>query len=108
MTRDNNTFSLDLAPGTYTAEISSELSLKHDKITIVVGDSDIIAPAIAILVCDFDKDTYITSSDFIPLYKKISGSDLRYDVDGDGYITSSDMIPMYSCISATYSDVTIQ
>lgn len=109
MTADNNTFSLDLAPGTYTAKIESEFAATREDITIVVGDTDITGPAIPMVVCDFDKDGYFTSADCLPIYKNSGGTDLRYDLDGDGYVTSGDVIIVYTCMGTpTLTAVTIQ
>lgn len=108
MTADNNTFSLDLAPGTYTAKIDSEFAATREDITIVVGDSDITGPAIPMIVCNFNGDGGITAADALAVYKASGKGDLRYDLNGDGGVTAADALVVYSCTGTlSLSPITI-
>lgn len=105
---NSNSFVISsLKNGTYYATISSQYSLPRD-ITIVVNGGDVTAGKILLFTCDFDTDGYITSSDIISIYSKISSDQMCYDLDGDGYVTSSDIIIIYSCISSKYENLTIE
>lgn len=109
MTKDNNTFSLDLAPGTYTAKIESGFAATRKDITIVVGDSDITGPAIPMVVCDFNTDGNFTTSDVLAVYKNSGKPDLRYDLDGNGVVTAADSLIVYACAgNPSLASVTIQ
>ena len=68
LTAAANEISLDLAPGTYTATITSEFAITRT-VSIVVGDADIAGPAIAMVVCDYNKDKGISAM-MLLLYTK--------------------------------------
>jgi hypothetical protein len=105
-----NVFELEnLIPGTYYATITSEYSIARD-ITIIVSDSDITDVQIPMIVCDFDKDNYITADDAKFTYVAAGVGTLKEycDLDGDGYATSDDAKVVYSLSAgSSYSSLTI-
>ena len=101
LTTTANEISLDLAPGTYTATITSEFALART-VSIVVGDADIAGPAIAMIVCDYNKDTNITGTDATSVYAAASkAADLRYDLNGYGSVTGTDATTVFALASST-------
>ena len=103
LTTDANEISLDLAPGTYTATITSEFAITRT-VSIVVGDADIAGPAIAMVVCDYNKDSNITGTDATSVYAAASkATDLRYDLNGDGSVTGTDATTVYAIASSAVS-----
>lgn len=110
LTTAANKISLDLAPGTYTATITSDFALART-VSIVVGDADIAGPAIAMIVCDYNKDGNITGTDAKSVYAAASkAADLRYDLNGDGSVTGTDATNIFAIASSTIAlpDVTIK
>ena len=110
LTTTANKISLDLAPGTYTATITSEFALART-VSIVVGDADIAGPAIAMIVCDYNKDSNITGADATAVYSAASkAADLRYDLNGDGSVTGADATAVFAIASSPIAlpDVTIK
>ena len=110
LTTAANKISLDLAPGTYTATITSDFALART-VSIVVGDADIAGPAIAMIVCDYNKDGNITGTDATSVYAAASkAADLRYDLNGDGSVTGTDATNIFAIASSTIAlpDVTIK
>lgn len=110
LTTAANKISLDLAPGTYTATITSDFALART-VSIVVGDADIAGPAIAMIVCDYNKDGNITGTDATSVYAAASkAADLRYDLNGDGSVTGTDATNIFAIESSTIAlpDVTIK
>lgn len=111
LTTDSNQISLDLAPGTYTATITSEFAIART-VNIVVGNADITGQAIPLLVCDFNKDGNITGTDATAVFSAASkAADLRYDLNGDGSVTGTDATTIFAIASAssiTLPDVTIK
>lgn len=110
LTTTANEISLDLAPGTYTATITSEFALART-VSIVVGDADIAGPAIAMIVCDYNKDSNITGADATAVYSAASkATDLRYDLNGDGSVTGADATAIFAIASSAIAlpDVTIK
>lgn len=110
LTTAANKISLDLAPGTYTATITSDFALART-VSIVVGDADIAGPAIAMIVCDYNKDGNITGTDATSVYAAASkAADLRYDLNGDGSVTGRDATNIFAIASSTIAlpDVTIK
>jgi hypothetical protein len=100
LTTDANEISLDLAPGTYTVTITSEFALART-VSIVVGDADIAGPAIAMVVCDYNKDGNVTGEDATAVYSVASkAADLRYDLNGDGSVTGADATTVYAIASS--------
>ena len=100
LTTDANEISLDLAPGTYTVTITSEFALART-VSIVVGDADIAGPAIAMVVCDYNKDGNVTGADATAVYSVASkAADLRYDLNGDGSVTGADATTVYAIASS--------
>ena len=100
LTTDANEISLDLAPGTYTVTITSEFALART-VSIVVGDADIAGPAIAMVVCDYNKDGNVTGADATAVYSAASkAADLRYDLNGDGSVTGADATTVYAIASS--------
>ena len=100
LTTDANEISLDLAPGTYTVTITSEFALART-VSIVVGDADIAGPAIAMVVCDYNKDGNVTGADANAVYSVASkAADLRYDLNGDGSVTGADATTVYAIASS--------
>lgn len=97
MSADNNTFSFDLAPGTYTAVIESQYAMTREDITIIVGDADITGPAIPIIACNFNGDEYINGDDALIVYGAIGTSNECYNMNGDEYINGDDALLVYSC-----------
>ena len=80
-------------------------------LSIVVGDADIAGPAIAMIVCDYNKDGNITSTDATSVYAAASkAADLRYDLNGDGSVTGTDATNIFAIASSTIAlpDVTIK
>lgn len=101
LTTAANEISLDLAPGTYTATITSEFAITRT-VSIVVGDADIAGPAIAMVVCNYNKDSGVTGADATAVYSAASkGTDLRYDLNGDGSVTGADATTVYAIASST-------
>ena len=101
LTTDANEISLDLAPGTYTATITSEFALART-VSIVVGDADITGPAIAMIVCNYNKDSGVTGADATSVYAAASkAADLRYDLNGDNAVTGADATTVYAIASSS-------
>ena len=110
LSTDANEISLDLAPGTYTATITSDFALART-VSIVVGDADIAGPAISMIVCDYNKDSNITGTDATSVYAAASkATDLRYDLNGDGSVTGTDATNVFAIASSTIElpEVTIK
>lgn len=98
MSKDNNTFTLDLAPGTYTATIESQYAITREDITITVTDHDLDGGAIAIIACDFNQDTGITATDSLTVTANAAGAQNAYcDLNGDGGISATDALIVFSC-----------
>ncbi len=110
MSSDNNTFTLTLAPGTYTATISSEYAMTRDDITIIVTNSDITYGSIPIIACDFKTDRTININDVTQVYQQAVGNkDSRFDLNGDGNVNVADAVIVYACSVQTSMDpITIQ
>ncbi len=99
LTADANEISLDLAPGTYTATITSEYALDRT-VTIVVGASDVTGVAVPMIVCDYNSDGQITGADAVVVYSNASGAQNAYcDLNGDGQVTGADAVTVYSIAS---------
>lgn len=96
-----NEFKIDnLAKGTYCATISSEYAIPRDVI-INVGDADIPAKDIPIVVYDFNGSGDITGADAITVYKNAAGAQNLYcDLNGSGDVTGADAIIIYACAAA--------
>ena len=110
LTAAANEISLDLAPGRYTATITSDFALART-VNIVVGDADIAGPAIAMIVCDYNKDSNITGTDATAVFSAASkAADLRYDLNGDGSVTGTDATTVYAIASSSIAipDITIK
>lgn len=111
MSADNNTFSFDLAPGTYTATIESAYSLIRDDITIIAGDADVEGPAIPIIACDFNGNGAIAGNDALTVYAQASsGGALYCDLNGNGAVAGNDALIVYAIASGNINltPVTIQ
>ncbi len=110
MSSDSNTFTLTLAPGTYTATISSEYAMTRDDITIIVTNSDITYGSIPIIACDFKTDRTININDVTQVYQQAVGNkDSRFDLNGDGNVNVADAVIVYACSVQTSMDpITIQ
>ena len=104
LTAAANEISLDLAPGTYTATITSEFAITRT-VSIVVGDADIAGPAIAMVVCDYNKDKGISATDATLVYKEVTASqkNLAFDLNGDGGISGTDATTVYAIESSAIS-----
>lgn len=104
LTAAANEISLDLAPGTYTATITSEFAITRT-VSIVVGDADIAGPAIAMVVCDYNKDKGISATDATLVYKEVTASqkNLAFDLNGDGGISGTDATTVYAIASSAIS-----
>lgn len=104
LTAAANKISLDLAPGTYTATITSDFALART-VSIVVGDADIAGPAIAMIVCDYNKDKGISATDATLVYKEVTASkkNLAFDLNGDGGISGTDATTVYAIASSAIS-----
>ncbi|MCM1114702.1 MAG: hypothetical protein NC397_04315 [Clostridium sp.] len=97
MSADNNTFSFDLAPGTYTATIESAYSLIRDDITIIAGDADVEGPAIPIIACDFNGNGSIAANDALTVYAQAAGGGALYcDLNGNGAVAANDALIVYA------------
>ena len=110
LTPEANEISLDLAPGTYTATITSNVSFERT-VTIVVSDSDITGPAIPIAACDFNGDGSVTMADTGAIYKAIAnGYDSACDLNGDGSATMADTGVIYTFIASSpaFPEITIK
>lgn len=110
LTPEANEISLDLAPGTYTATITSNVSFERT-VTIVVSDSDITGPAIPIAACDFNGDGSVTMADTGAIYKAVAnGYDSACDLNGDGSATMADTGVIYTFIatSPAFPEITIK
>lgn len=109
--KKTNSFVIDsLEAGTYYATLSGQYAISRNDITIIVSDSDIVAPAIPTIVCDYNKDAKITGIDAITVYSDATGAQSAYcDLNGDGKVTGIDAITVYSCAaSGNYDSITIQ
>lgn len=107
MSKGNNTFSFDLAAGTYTATIESAYSLTRNDITITVGNADVTGSAIPIIACDFNGDGNITGIDAGVVYAQAAGAQEAYcDLNGDGTITGVDAGIVYACVGANAASLT--
>lgn len=87
-----NTFILkDISKGTYYAKVTSDYAITRN-ITIIVSNDDIVDVRIPMIVCDYDKDTYITADDAKSVYVAAGNGTLKEycDLDGDGYATADD------------------
>lgn len=104
LTAAANEISLDLAPGTYTATITSEFAITRT-VSIVVGDADIAGPAIAMVVCDYNKNKGISATDATLVYKEVTASqkNLAFDLNGDGGISGTDATTVYAIASSAIS-----
>ena len=104
LTAAANEISLDLAPGTYTATITSEFAITRT-VSFVVGDADIAGPAIAMVVCDYNKDKGISATDATLVYKEVTASqkNLAFDLNGDGGISGTDATTVYAIASSAIS-----
>lgn len=102
LTTTANEISLDLAPGTYTATITSDFALART-VSIVVGDADIAGPAIAMIVCDYNGDAKVTGTDATLVYKEATATEknLAFDLNGDAKVTGTDATLVYACAAGT-------
>ena len=110
LTADANEISLDLAPGTYTATITSEFALNRT-VTIVVGASNVTGVAVPMIVCDFDSNGGISGTDATYVYSAASKAyNAAFDLDGNGGVTGTDATYVYACAAGTpsFPDITIQ
>lgn len=91
---------------TYYATLSGGFALTRDDITIIVGDEDIAAQPIPLIVCDFNKDKNVTAADATYIF---TNSDVLYDLNGDGVVTAADVSVVFVCSgSKGYSAITIE
>lgn len=106
-----NSFVIDsLETGTYYATLSGQYAISRNDITIIVATSDIIAPAIPIIACDYNVDKTVTGIDAVTVYSNASSAQADYcDLNGDGSVTGIDATIVYSCsASGNYDSITIQ
>lgn len=107
-----NSFVIDgLTNGTYYATISGGFAMPRDLI-INVGNSDIIAPAIPIVVCNYNGDSGISANDALAVYSMAAEgtNDPRYNLNGDTGVSANDALIVYACAagSLNYDEITIQ
>lgn len=102
MSYDNNTFSLNLAPGSYSAVISSDYSVNFDRtVTFTVVDKDIVGPAIPMIACNFNGDKVITGADAGTIFNNATGERNAYcDLNGDKLVSGADAGVVFSCAGA--------
>lgn len=104
MSKDNNTFKLTLPSGSYKATIKSAYSLTREDITITVGDSDIVGPAIPIIACDFNQDSLVSVVDAGVVYSQSSvGQESYCDLNGDDLVSVVDAGIVYACATGSPS-----
>lgn len=108
-----NSFVIEgLDPGTYYLTVSSQYAITRDDITVIITNSDIEAPAIPIIACNYNGDSLITGMDAIPIYSAAASDNLNqiYNINGDAIVTGMDAIIVYSCAAGdlTYPEITIE
>lgn len=102
MAKNNNTFTLNLAPGSYSAVISSDCSANFDRtVTFTVVDKDIVGSAIPMIACNFNGDNFITGADAGTVFNNATGAKNAYcDLNGDTLITGADAGIVFACAGA--------
>lgn len=96
-----NTFSFDLADGTYYATVEYDYALTRD-VTIVVNGADVTGD-IVVLNCDFDKNEKITALDAKEILSYVANDNYMFmDLDGNGKVTALDAKMLLTLVAATY------
>lgn len=106
-----NSFVIDgLADGTYYLSISSKYAITRKDITLIVNGADIVADAIPMMACDFDRSTTISAGDASTVYENAAGAQNAYcDLDGSGTVSAGDASIVYACAAGgTIKSITIK
>lgn len=103
MSSANNTFSFDLAPGSYYATIDSQYAFARNA-TFTVVDSNIEGAVIPMIVCDYNEDGLVTVADAGTIFANSSTSNMFCDLNGDSIVSVADVGIVFACSSAKTLD----
>lgn len=98
-----------LPEGEYKMIVSGPTTIDRE-VTLIVSESKKVAP-IGIVICDYNKDNFVNSTDNITFSSALAGQyDIYCDINGDTFVNSSDNIIVSSLLnkSITYENVTLR
>lgn len=83
--------------GTFTAKIpagTKQLGFRGtttvDRVVTLAGDKDVANVEIPIVICDYNRDSYINGMDTGKYAKALSDYDVNMDLNGDGFVNGMD------------------
>ena len=104
------------ADGSFTATIpagTKEIGFRGattiDRVVTLAGDANITGAEIPVVICDYNRDTFVNGMDTAKYSKALSVYDVNMDFNGDGFVNGMDtgVYAKFINQTVTYNPLTI-